>query len=59
MYRFENPFTGETRRYLGGELSEKGFGTSLDKRSGAIWFCTVENQRELTDRSRLKTCGGY
>jgi len=46
VYRFENPTTGETRRYRGGELSEKGFGIALDKRSGAMWFCTVENQRE-------------
>jgi len=43
VYRLENPLTGETRRHSGRELSENGFEIILQKRSGAIWFYTVEN----------------
>ena len=43
VYRFENPLTGENRRCTGRELAERGFEMTLAKRSGAIWFYTVEN----------------
>jgi len=43
LYRFENPLTGETRGYSGSELAEKGFEITLEKRTGAVWFYTVEH----------------
>lgn len=42
VHRFENPFTGEQRRITGRELQEKGFDLAMERRSGAIWFYTVE-----------------
>ncbi len=42
VYRFENPLTGETRRCSGRELAERGFSTTLEHRTGAVWFYTVE-----------------
>ena len=42
MYRFENLLTGETRQYAGNMLRDQGFEITLEKRSGAVWFYTVE-----------------
>jgi len=44
IYHFDNPLTGETRRCSGNELAEKSFAITLEKRSGAVWFYTVENR---------------
>ena len=43
-YRFENPFTGEQRRCPGRDLADQGFEIALEKRSGAVWFYTVESR---------------
>ncbi|MHB0935015.1 MAG: alpha-galactosidase [Armatimonadota bacterium] len=42
MYRFVNLLTGETRQYAGNVLRDQGFEITLEKRSGAVWFYTVE-----------------
>lgn len=41
-YRFSNPLTGETRCLAGAELASRGFEVALERRSGAVWFYTVE-----------------
>jgi len=43
IYKFEEAFTGEQRRCLGRDLAGKGFEVVLEKRTGAVWFYTVEN----------------